>query len=641
MGLKNVFLSSLCRALEPRLPFGHLLPSVKNAAGEGTFFQRSHGLIYLIAFTYLLFEWLFIPHTALVRDEFWFAHHIYQYTQQIPYRDFIPYKSILGYYLYTLPFFFSFDALSPLYYIKKEIALINAVMLLGIGGWATKYFNSTAVLLTLGIILSSHLFLITSVDLRIDMLASWLGLISVLLIFSERTYLSGIAIGLAFLVSPKALWFWVATNIGFIFIKKIRDLRQFNFAGGLVLSAFVIICSCFANFHNVIHSLFYDSYIQASLTWYQHYYKACWHTILSLGPIFMLWPLCLLSLWNTAGQSQQRRFILLYSTCILFFIISYQQPFLYNMVLAIPAGFLLYAEFFTWLRSPSSPMLAMEGGAGNRGKLFLIIYSISILGLTYYLNLSKAYYLILVLPIFLKLILNGNKEFIMPMLISIIFLGIIYPFIATMSNAYAYYNAGSYQKYNILLANQLLDNNDEYLAGTPLFYKRKQHISGLDNLIGPQLDYIGTASKKVTPILLSSLNLAAKTSSEIVNDLKQHPIKLFINNNRIESLPMNIKDYLNSQYQHFWGSIFLYAPLITPHQKTFTLKFNGIYQVSGKGKIYIDKKLAASNAKIWLPAGKHQTYNAYAYRLKFQPSINEIRLNTKFQNYHSEKLGSI
>lgn len=48
---------------------------------------------------YLLFELFFNRYASLRIDEFWFAHVIYQYKNTFPYRDFSPYKTVLGYYL--------------------------------------------------------------------------------------------------------------------------------------------------------------------------------------------------------------------------------------------------------------------------------------------------------------------------------------------------------------------------------------------------------------------------------------------------------------------------------------------------------------------------------------------------------------
>ena len=168
--------------------------------------------ILLICLSYFIFECFFIPFEVLSADEFVFARHIYEYTFHIPYLDFQPYKSVIGHYLLVIPLFFSHTLFEPIFYIKEEIALLNTACIALTCYWGATLFDKRAVLLTMLALLANHYFLIYSTDLRVDMLTSWCCLFSLLAIGQARLTLGGLLLGLAFLISQKAMWYVIAIN---------------------------------------------------------------------------------------------------------------------------------------------------------------------------------------------------------------------------------------------------------------------------------------------------------------------------------------------------------------------------------------------------------------------------------------------
>lgn len=229
--------------------------------------------IFSLCALYCVFEFFYIPYPMTGVDEFWFAHHIYQYTQHLPYRDFPPYKTVLGYYVLMWPFYFVKGLFAPLYYIKYEITLINALFFFSIGYWAIRLFKPLAVLLTLTLIISNQLFLIYSAALRVDMLTAWICLLSILCLLNNRVLLAGFSIGLAFLISQKTLWYLVASNGALLWYGLLYlDYRQtrkalclFNGAAALVIGVYIVFWAHIASWHSVLHSLFYEAYTQAKI----------------------------------------------------------------------------------------------------------------------------------------------------------------------------------------------------------------------------------------------------------------------------------------------------------------------------------------------------------------------------------------
>src|SRR5690606_9886356 len=118
--------------------------------------------------------------------EFVFARHIYDYTRAMPYRDFAPYKSTIGYYVLTIPFFFSKTTLEPLFLIKREIILLNVLCIALAYRMSFRLFQPRGILLSLTAILANAGFLIYAADLRIDMLTSWCCLFALLSLLHYR-----------------------------------------------------------------------------------------------------------------------------------------------------------------------------------------------------------------------------------------------------------------------------------------------------------------------------------------------------------------------------------------------------------------------------------------------------------------------
>lgn len=601
-----------------------------------------HSSLILLCLAYLTFEFYLIPHLRLAADESWFASHIYHYTYQLPYRDFPPYKTILGYYLYSVPFFFSHDILTPLFYIKKEIAVLNTLFL-GTTAWMlSRIFKPAAVLFTLAMLLSSHFFLIYSVDLRVDMLTAWLGLFAFILALRERISLGGLILAASFLVSQKALWFFLAINaaLGMYWLFAARDKQRFlqwvvfNLFTLIPIALYLIVWSVITNSHDVLNSVFYESFSVAKMTIFATLWYPGWQTALWNSPLlFLLWPITWLSLFTTPAvtdTTQRVRWLTaIFANIILLLVIQYQQPFSYNLVYAVPALLLLYSDFFSWLMDyfQQKTQITLK----PRAWFWLTaLICIGLYGIMLMFGLPPTYLIITFIPVMLWYIPKMPQS-ILPILLGFILVGvgIFYP-LSNIKPMLAQTDNG-YQTRMIRLAHSLLNNQETYVAGIPFLYSTMQPIAGMKNLITPALQYLHTPDKALEYMLMTSLYMEPRTEQQVCADFEKTPVKLIINNYRIAALPQTIQTYLDNHYLHFWGSIYLYAPVIAKNTTTFSLLFSGKYTVLAPqgSRVNIDSKSFTTGTVIYLNTGIHHSKTKMDYRLKLLPEKNDLNLLEK------------
>lgn len=595
--------------------------------------------ILMLCAAYTIFEWVNLPHLVLAVDEFVFARHIYDYTHAIPYLDFPPYKGVLGYYLLSIPLFFSHGLLEPLFNIKKEIVLLNAFFIFVSAYWALQIFNKRAVILALLAVMANQYFLLYAADLRVDMLTVWFCLFAIFSVVQNKLRLGGVLIGLAFLISQKAIWYWAALNgtlilCGLFFSIPLyfRRWLQFNLSAIAVVVGYILIWSAISSPALVLHNLFYDAYVQAGIEGYLGIYPICWALALQHGPLlFLAWPLTFLMFLekNNSIDMQKKVFIISCASIALLFFVTYKQPFPYNFVFTIPAYFILAAEFISWLLAKKATLMP-----SRFIMTLLIAYSLIILALIIYIPLPILNYLLVPLPILLYLACRHGT--VSPALASIFILsGLLYPFY--LSGSAMHHLNGSYQQSMIKVTHDLIANDGSYVAGIPYLYQSDQPIAGLKNLISPELEYIYKPSETMKSLLLPSLYLAPTTPSQIIHDFEMHAVKVVVFNYRIYYLPDPIKNYILDHYQHYYGSVFLYAPKINAAQLSFNLKFSANYRVLTQKPVRIDGKKIHNGKIIYLSKGDHMTAARKNYRLILIPKLKELP-DPRFQQAQHEKM---
>jgi len=612
----------------------------------------------LLCLGYLGFELFFTSFTTIGVDEFWFAHWIHRYKDGIPYRDFPPYKTVLGYYLLLIPMIishiFSKVLLGPLFYIKNSIAILNTLLFFISALWLKKYFPKPAVLSGLALLISAEFVLTFSTNIRVDFLAYWFCLFSALLLLEKRFILAGLIIGLGFLTSQKALWYIMASNsaLGLCWLlfnrdwKNFRSILQFNFAFLFCVIIYIVFWSSFANLKTVLNNMFYEAYIMYQVDWYASARKLFWTISITQNPApFLLWPLALISLFIIPQQDKLHKlrvFCVTYGSVIMLCLIPYKQIFPYYMLTAIPALLLLYIAFFAWLEALISSHHKFNILCLNKASVWilLVLYNIGLLVLILLFNLPTVYFLINLFTFFLGIYLTqlpkkifADTQAIIPLygLLILILVGLVYPlafFATSLPN-----RSGDYQKSVLRVANALLLDGTDYIAGIELFYNKNQPIQGMRHLGSFMVAYLSQPSKKIRPALLESLYMTPNvTASQVIDQFKNSHVKFFVNNYRMMSLPPIIKNYLMSEYEHFWGSIYLYAPLIKAHTNTVKIKFSGNYQLESQTPTFINGKKITPNAKIRLEAGEYNFSSSQDFRLKLIPDNIQNMLDRKYES---------
>ena len=140
--------------------------------------------------------------------------------------------------------------------------------------------------------------------------------------------------------------------------------------------------------------------------------------------------------------------------------------------------------------------------------------------------------------------------------------------------------------------------------------------------------------------MLSSLYLAPVNAQQIINSIKNTPVKFYVDNNKFHFLSPIITRYLATQYQHFWGSIFLYAPQINAGTHQIFLKFPGQYYVKSQRNtlIHLDGKKLAPNRTITLTQGYYISNATTEYRLKLIPNLDKNLLDPRYKKNDWKRL---
>lgn len=602
---------------------------------------------------YLLFEFFFNSYAIFSVDEFWFAHSIYQYKDHLPYRDFPPYKTILGYYLLLPPMLSARGVMQTLIFTKNAFTLLNTLILFTTGFWLTRFFSRIGVISSLAIIVSAEIVLSYSTQLRVDLLSYWFCFFSLLFLLEKRYLVAGILIGLGFATSQKAIWYMFASNcaLGVHWlqdrrVKHIWSIARFNSICVGIIVIYLVFWSWVSDWSTVFKSVFLEAAAMYQLDWYESARTLFWQNILLNNPLlFLLWPITFLNVLITYDEDagyQSRLFVTIYASVILLCLVPYKQIFPYYTQVTIPVFFVLYAAFFSWLfevfkENRTRRLIIPE-------KIFwvmLFLYELALLVVIMTLDLPEFYVLISFIPVSLIFYATQKhdiqKKIASPLLqltiVTIISIDLIYPFILLPTKLIDI--NGAYQRTQIEVVNTLLQDGSDYVAGIDFIYNKTQPIPGLRHLRGPAIDYLYNPTRKLRSIILPSLcEDPTATVDSVITALAHSSVKIYVNNYRINALPKKIKNYLHSQYEHWWGSIYLYAPHIDAKAQNIVLKFSGNYLIESASNDFItlNDKRYFPGAIVSLQKGNIKSNAAHAYRLKLIPANIPFVLDSSHKN---------
>ncbi len=538
--------------------------------------------IALCTLFYLVLQIVYGLRMPLADDEFAGAKAAFRVTEQLPYRDYSPYKTVLGYYIQSLPLRLTDGLWAGILLIRVEMAVINALVLAFAAFRLKRHFRGSAVAFAFGLLVVMSTFVERSWVLRVDMLGSLFGLLSLVFLLERRAGVAGVIAGLGFLVSQKNVYFILAggaalgtwwlwrlwrrreadpeTSAGETPGRAFRDLALYSSAVLIMLLAYFGAWSQVGSFEQAVVRVAERS-ADVGLTDRPFVCsRQFWGQTLTRNPGFYgIAGLALVTL--VPGVWRRRRWrdwmLLVYGSGVVALSVWHKQPCPYFFVLLIPTLFVLTADLFDRLGRWS------PGGAGwspRQQAVAALVY----FGLGLLVPLSR-------LPRTLE-------------------------------------RDNGFQSHNVALADALLGPDDGYIASLPILYDRRQAVSEfgwLDDIKRRRLH------RKSREELL-----------ELIARLEQARLKLVIMNYRMEDLPPLLRDYLVYHFAHFWGNVYLYAPYVGVGQSEFPIEFDGLYQVDlkeGPESVLIDGRPVTHGELLRLTRGQHRKESRGSVRLRFMP----------------------
>jgi len=249
---------------------------------------------------YLLIELVYVGRLPLAMDEFQFASEIERLRSAVPYRDFPPYKNLLGFYLQSVPLavgrWLGLGPWNDLILLKASMAIAVALTIFWIADRLRAFFDERSILQATALLVVMSTFLERSGVIRVEMLASLLGLGGALFLLRGRAMASGLLVGLAFLVTQKAIYFVLAVGAAFAFECLARRGREGSGRALLtfalsVLAPVVLYFGAFtlvAGVDRVWQAMFVDSSQVALWTDYSDKRLEFWQQTISRNPVFYL-----------------------------------------------------------------------------------------------------------------------------------------------------------------------------------------------------------------------------------------------------------------------------------------------------------------------------------------------------------------
>ena len=525
---------------------------------------------------FLALQVIYVVRLPLVMDEFQHAASTHRLAESTPYRDFYPYKTLLGYYLQLPVLLTATRPWEALIAVKIEMALLVATSV----AWAAlvlgRIFDRRAVAIGLGMLLVMSTFAERSAELRVDMLTSLAGLGSLVLLLRGRAVWAGVVVALSFLISQKGIYYILAGNaaLGAVWLFVDRSRRQlisclaFNAALGAVLLGYLGLWSLVASANDVVQATFFSHGDIAFRQLYDNRLKY-WSQTLRRNPLFyLLATLGLLRLLQSrpGGLAPRVRIgLAAYGGTLIALSLLHRQPWPYFFVLLAPTLWILAIAFL---------QAGMEGWRGRPPTYKRALVAL-LIGFGFLWPLTRV------------------------------------PVVVGRSNGY--------QRSTIELADRLLEDGSSYLAGTELIFDRRQRERRL-----AWLDIPTNRALSKRPIY----ELEA-----IRRDLAAEPPKFVVNNYRIYGLPRNLRRHLARTYEPWWGSVAIYSPAVEAGEQSLRIAFAGLYEIvaTTPAVVRIGERTWRPGDQIELAAGELTMVSDRSFRLRYVPPDVESYLDPQFR----------
>jgi hypothetical protein len=474
-------------------------------------------LIGLLCTAYLGIEISYIVRLPLVMDEFGTARSIWEAAEKVPYRDYAPPKTVLGYY-FLAPLLRSIDAVWPsLIAVKVQIAVSFALALfVAFGFWPREGGRSAASILALLVLVPMSTFLERSAELRVDPLMAVCALLAAWALARRRVVAAGVIAGVALLVTQKSVYIVVAAGFGLVVATWMHAgwrpamfaIVRYGGAVAAVLASYIAVWWVVSgDLIAVLRPTFYDENIVKIATGdlYPGIRQKFWSQTFLRNPLF--WLLSLLAIGERLVRARTARWGELAAAttaaALLVLSVMHKQPWPYFFVLVIPV---LALAQIGWFR-------ACLDRCGSRGKVSLAVLIV----------IAVAWPLHRV------------------------------PTVLARDQAY--------QRETVELADAILGPGDVYVDGVGMAYRHEQAVEAIRWLDAPRLGEIGRFSPADQEALLGEIRASSG--------------KLLIMNYRIAALPPAAKEPLDRRFAHLAGGVFIYAPIVSDGDAE--IDFGGTY----------------------------------------------------------------
>lgn len=384
--------------------------------------------VLLIVLLFVGIQIFYAQRLPLVMDEFDGAYDTYRLRRDIPYRDFPPYKTVLGYYLQYPATLFASTVWGRILALKLEIIIVNAVMLTAAAFYCSRFLPRSGVALSLAMLSASTVMLERAGEIRVDMLTAWAGLWSFLFLLQRRFALAGLLCALSFGISQKAALYVLASNMTLLLAvlldrdrrSAFRGLLSFNLSAGAALIAYLGFWSAIGDPATVLRATFQWASSTALNVAYGIQWRF-WSQVLVRNFFFIALAVAAIVALLTRRADSVLRATATYSLVLLLLCAIYTQPWPYFFVILFPTLFVLNAAFL---------------GSIERAAYSRVLMAICVI------------------------------------------LGVVYP----LHRVFVYPQRSSdYQRYNVTLASALLDVDETYFAGNDIVHDREQTLGPLSS----------------------------------------------------------------------------------------------------------------------------------------------------------------
>ena len=515
---------------------------------------------------FLFIELTFALGSPFHPDEFQGAHAVYRLTREIPYRDFLPYKTVLGYYIQLPPFLLFGPGWSGLTAARICTTLFNLLALGALGLALARRYRPEAAALGMVLLVFVSTFVDQAFEIRVDMLTGWCGVLALFLMLRGRHGWAGVAAGLSFLISQKGLFFLTAgaTAIAVSAWWESRpkdaliNVIRFGVAAAAVIIGYLALWIAVAGFERVLFITFPAAAGIARRAVYEGI-RLRWVRTAFRNPLF--YALAVLGVVHAAigawrklrsrGRAERAdgagdAKLAVFAAILLIQMAAYPQPWSYFFLLAIPVLAVCVVHAL-------DAIFARERGSAWNG------------------------WALAVLVVF----------------------GVFYPTVFTLSSLH-----GDRERQRITFETGLsaLGPVDSYWAGSNVFADREQP-DGLE-----WLDLFNLERLRQLP---------AEERGQLMAGLADEPPAIVIDNYRLRELPDPFRQFVESRYAHLANGVYSYTVGLEEGADSVAIPIGGVFRLNSPAPVRLSGQRLLPGQTITLPRRTIRVETPFAATLQF------------------------